>query len=168
MSPGLKLLIKQAQAAGLDQPAQPIKAAGRDKLVAQLNAALTAEFKATQLYTLAAALVTGEARLDLAEYLAGEAADELKHAKLLSDKLVAMGELPKVGAITISIDPVTNQRLLELIFEAEKKAVETYSELVDLGEQHATRAFVVLMENILEDEQQHLETTQKLLDRGQP
>lgn len=139
--------------------AEPKKA----ELIRGLNDALSDEFAAVRMYTLGAALITGPQRPALAEYLAEEAPDELKHAGLDADKIVALGGAPKVEHREVDFSPVSNKHIFEVVMAAEEKAVRNYTKLIKLAEEIEDRGTVVQLENILADEQTHMEDTAKIL-----
>lgn len=150
-------LLKRAQSGKAAQDGK------KKKMIDGLNGALSDEFAAVQLYTVASTLVTGPMQPGLAEYLAEEGPEELQHAKFLSEKIVAMGGQPEVVDRDVAISPVTNRHIFEVVREKEAEAVATYTRLAQLAEDMGDRALQIQLEDILSDEQKHLEGTERIL-----
>jgi bacterioferritin len=96
------------------------------ELIAGLNEDLAHEYNAIISYMLFSRLVTGPLRLELAGFLEGEIADELEHAKFLSNKIVALGGRPATEPAPVTL-PGTNKEMLELALEAEKDTIRRYA-----------------------------------------
>lgn len=133
------------------------------KVIDKMNEALRHEWTGVAQYAQAGFVVGGLWREVYAEKFHDDAKESFKHAKLVGDKIVALGGVP-----TVERNPVKqSQDLMELLqtgLEFETKAVKVYTELLSLIEED--RAFTVFIENILEEEQSGVDEYNRIL-RGQ-
>jgi len=132
------------------------------ELIDGLNHALASEFQAVIQYLHYASMVKGLDRLTLAKFFEEEIADELKHARFLSDKIVALGGKPTVQPLPVesTADP---RRMLELVLQAEEQAVKQYTGLAQLAEKAGMKGLQVALEDMVADETRHAEETRLLL-----
>ncbi len=94
-----------------------------------------------------------------------EAAEEsFRHAKLIGEKIVALGAVPTIERNTVR---QTNnlEEMLQLAYEFESAAVELYKSALTLAEDD--RPVVVLLESLLLEEQQGVERLAKILNKVQ-
>lgn len=134
----------------------------KQELIEKLNEDLAGEYAAMIQYTTYAAQVTGPYRPQLAAFFAAEVADEMGHAAFLSNKIVALGGTP-----TRSAGPVpaaeTNREMVEAILAAERQAIKMYSERAREAEEYGDRGLVVALDDIVRDETNHAEETERVL-----
>jgi bacterioferritin (cytochrome b1) len=78
-------------------------------LLAGLNEDLAHEYAAVILYRTYASAVTGPFRQELRAFFANEIPDELGHAQLLADKIVALGGAPTVQAADVKSTTIRNR-----------------------------------------------------------
>jgi bacterioferritin len=133
------------------------------KVIDKMNEALRHEWTGVAQYAQAGFVVGGLWREVYAEKFHDDAKESFKHAKLVGEKIVALGGVP-----TVERNPVKqSQDLMELLqtgLEFESKAVKIYTELLPLIEDD--RAFTVFIEDILQEEQQGVDEFTRIL-RGQ-
>ena len=136
----------------------------KQALIDGLNKDLAGELGAVIQYTTYAAVANGVHRPTLVGFFQGEIPDELGHAQFLANKIAALGGTP-----TTQPDPVkvgaTNRELLELVLEAESRAIENYTERVSQAEAVGDIGLKVQLEDQIRDETNHREETMRLLEQ---
>lgn len=135
----------------------------KEQLIEALNKDLATEFQAITMYTVYSAKVKGPWRQQLADFMQAEIADELQHAQFLADKISALGGEPTTEADTVP-SAATAQEMLGAIANAEEEAVERYTKRAGEAESYGDKALAVMLEDIVADEQGHMEQTRKFLD----
>ncbi len=131
-------------------------------LIKALNEDLANEFQAVIMYSVYSAKVSGPWRPQLVQFMQAEVPDELGHAQFLADKIVALGGEPNTTPVAVP-KAATAREMLEAIAEAEQRAVAGYTERAKMAEEYGDKALVVQLEDMIRDEQGHMEETLKLL-----
>lgn len=134
----------------------------KQTLINALNEDLANELQAVIMYTIYSAKVSGPWRPQLVQFMQTEITDELMHAQFLADKIVALGGEPTTEPVAVP-KADTARAMLEAIAEAEKKAVAGYTKRAQMAEEFGDKALVVQLEDMVRDEQGHMEETLKLL-----
>ncbi len=134
----------------------------KQKLIDGLNQDLAHEYQAVIAYTVYAAEVAGPFRPTLRSFFLEEAADELKHAQMLADKISALGGVP-----TVELQPVpqaTSARaMLEAVLAAETETIERYTKRMAQAEEMGELALVAQIHEMIVDETHHKEEVAKML-----
>lgn len=129
-------------------------------VIDQLNEILKHEWTGVAQYSQAGFIIEGVWREVYAEKFLGDAEESFGHAKLIGDKISALGGVP-----TVLRNEVKQSRdlreVLEYSLAFEAKAVEMYTNAIELAE--GNRALVVFLEDILKDEQEGVDEYTKLL-----
>lgn len=133
-----------------------------DEIVKHLNDALAYEYQAVMMYTTYAATISGIHRGELREFFQAEVADELGHAQFLADKISALGGQPVTEARPFEV-PETPRGMLEAVEAAESEAIDRYTDLREKAEAFGDISLVNHLEDMITDETDHKEETQKLL-----
>ena len=134
----------------------------KKKLIAGLNADMNRELEAVMRYMLEASIMTGFGGHEAREVFEAEVADELGHAKLLADKIVALGgklEVKPAYPTPIYDAKKALQRELKMELEAIKNYKERVKEADELGE----IGLKVKLEELIADETGHAEEIERLL-----
>jgi bacterioferritin len=108
------------------------------------------------------ALVKGLDRPQLSAFLRGEIPDEQGHAQFLADKIVALGGIPTTDARPVPAAN-DNRQILQRVLEAEQAAVRGYKERIQQADAFGDVGLRVQLENMVQDETNHMEEVQKLL-----
>jgi bacterioferritin len=141
----------------------PVKSAEKTSLINALNEDLAREFQAIVRYVHFAATVTGPYRPQLASLFRDEVNDELEHAIYLANKIAAYGGTP-----TTEIPPTEPihepKRMLERVAEAERDDVAHYTRRAEEADKAGDVALKVKLEEMIQDETEHLEEVEKILD----
>jgi bacterioferritin len=136
---------------------------GREELIAGLNEDLANEYTAIISYLLYSRLANGRGRLELAGFFEAEIADELEHAKYLSQKIVALGGTPTTEPAPVELSR-ENHEMLELSLKAEKATIARYTRRIDQAEAAGEVGLKVELENLVAEETRHKEDLERVLD----
>lgn len=133
------------------------------KIIDKLNVMLHQEHACAIRYATHAATITGPASESIRARLKEISADEVEHAEILRDRIIALGGEPSMGISIEDLKPATNlQDILRINIEEEEIAIVTYSEIL----KHIPHDNAILYHaiwDIIRDEQEHLEELQNLL-----
>lgn len=143
-----------------------------DKLLTELNKAFADEWLAYYMYWLGAKVAKGPMKGEVIAELTEHAADELRHAQMLADRIVELGGTPvlepkqwydvtKCG-YDAPKDPFV-RKLVEQNIDAERCAIDVYAKLVKMVEGKDYKTFTIAQE-ILSDEIEHEEDLEALLE----
>jgi bacterioferritin len=132
----------------------------KSKLIDKLNDCLRHEWTGVAQYAQAGFVVAGLWREVYSEMFFDSAKESFGHAKLVGEKIVALGGVP-----TVERNPVKQStdltEMLNYALDFESKAVKFYNEALALAD--GDRALEVFLENILEDEQDGVDKLTRIL-----
>jgi bacterioferritin len=132
----------------------------RKAVINALNDALTLEYTAVVQYAQFSYCVKGFRRLAVAGWFFEQATESLTHARLIGDKIVALGGIP-----TTQVGSVREARnltdMVKLSLEMERRSVESYQAALALAAEDT--ALRVLLESRIEVEQADVEELEKML-----
>jgi len=132
-----------------------------NKIVEKLNDILRHEWTGVAQYAQAGFVVSGIWREVYSKMFFDSATESFGHAKIIGDKIVALGGVPSIERNQVKqTDNLTE--LLTHALEFESKAVKLYQEALLLADKD-NRPLVVLLENILLEEQDGVDHIEKLL-----
>ena len=134
----------------------------KQALIDGLNDDLAHELGAIILYTHQAATAAGGLGHELRELLQLEAADELKHAQFLADKIVMLGGTPTTQPAAMQVH-ADARAMAEYDLELERQAIRNYVEHSHLAGEVGEIGLKVRLEEMAADETDHLEELQRLL-----
>jgi len=129
-------------------------------IIDHLNECLKHEWTGVAQYSQAGVIVEGVWREVYADTFMENAEESFNHAKLVGNKIVALGGVPAATRNEIKQTRDLNE-ILQNSLEFEQKAVDMYNKALELAE--GNRALVVFLENILEEEQEGVDEFTKLL-----
>lgn len=132
-------------------------------LIDKLNHDLAHELQAIIMYTVYSAQVKGPYRPELVQFMKAEIPDELMHAQFLADKIVALGGIPTTTPAPVPPAEDTHAMLVNIL-EAERLAIHHYATRAEQARALGHLGLAVQLEEMLRDETNHFEETQKLLD----
>ncbi|MGA9531335.1 MAG: ferritin-like domain-containing protein [Anaerolineales bacterium] len=127
-----------------------------------MNDDLSGELMAISQYITYAARSTGAERPQLVEFFNREIPDETGHAQFLANKIAALGGEPTTQARPVP-DAETNRDMLKSVLDAEKQAIDDYTERVKEAEALGDKGLQVALEDIVRDETTHYEETKQIL-----
>src|SRR5688500_6902 len=132
----------------------------KSKLLEKLNECLRHEWTGVAQYAQAGFVVAGLWREVYSDMFFDNAKESFGHAKLVGEKIVALGGVP-----TVERNPIKQSddlaELLAFALDFESKAVKLYTETLGLAE--GDRALVVFLEDILKDEQEGVDELTRIL-----
>ena len=134
----------------------------KKKLIELLNEDLAGELGAVIQYTTYAAKITGPYRPQLSQFFLGEIPEEQGHAQYLANKIVALGGEPTTTPRPVPVAR-DNHAMLEAVLEAERRARADYTQRAKQAEEFGDKGLQVQLENIVADESQHFEETERML-----
>ena len=141
---------------------------GDAKVIEYLNGQLTAELTAINQYFLHAKMQENWGYSKLASYTRSESIDEMKHAELLTDRILFLEGLPNYQRISpLSIGSTVPEQFRSDM-RIEQEAVTRLREGAAYMREVSDITSAVLFEGILADEEHHidyLETQLELLDK---
>ena len=135
----------------------------KQDLINGLNQDLAHEYQAVIAYTAYAAEVTGPFRPQLRDFFLEEAADELKHAQMLADKIAALGGVPTVEPAPVP-QATSARTMLEAVLAAETETIERYAVRMAQAEELGELALVAQIHEMIVDETHHKEEVAKMLE----
>ena len=132
----------------------------KNKMLDKLNDILRHEWTGVAQYAQAGFVVSGLWREVYSGKFFENAEESFGHAKLIGEKISAMGGVPTIerGQVKQSDDLMV---MLQNSLEFESKAVQMYTEALAIAEDD--RALVVFLEDILKEEQEGVDEFTKLL-----
>jgi bacterioferritin len=131
-------------------------------LIENLNQDLANEFSAIIQYTTYAAQAVGPYRPQLSQFFLSEVADEQAHALYLANKIVALGGVPTKQPAEVP-EGGDNRSMLEAVLAAERKAIQGYTERARQAEEFGDKGLAVQLEDMVRDESNHSEETERIL-----
>ena len=133
-------------------------------LINELNVDLSREYSAVIQYRTYASAVTGPYRQELREFFTTEIADELGHAQILADKVVALGGQP-AGPAAPGQDTDDPQQMLKNSLEDEELTVKRYVERRTQAEECGEYGLAVDLDDLIKDESKHRDELRLMLKR---
>ncbi|EMI57319.1 MULTISPECIES: ferritin-like domain-containing protein [Rhodopirellula] len=131
-----------------------------EALIDCLNEILKHEWTGVAQYSQASFIIEGLWREVYAPKFEGDAKESFKHARLVGEKISALGGVPVATRNEIKQSKDLRE-VLEFSLAFEAKAVEMYTKALELAEPH--RSLVVFLEDILLEEQEGVDEYTKLL-----
>jgi bacterioferritin len=131
-------------------------------LIDGLNEDLAAEYQAVIMYRTYASLVTGPYRQELRAFFESEIPDELGHAAVLADKIVALGGTPVMAPADVPVAK-SNKEMLENALKAEEETIARYTRRIEQAEQAGEVAIKLHLENLVVDEATHRDDIRRML-----
>ena len=145
---------------------------GDKEILALLNEQLTAELTAINQYFLHAKMQQNWGLVKLAKHTYEESIDEMKHAEVLTDRLLFLEALPNYQKLNMLRIGQTVKEQLEADLAVEMEAVVRLRHGIEVMRRKGDVTSARIFEHILEDEEKHvdyLETELELLQKlGEP
>ena len=142
------------------------------KLIEELNKALADEWLAYYQYWLGAKVVKGPMREAVVAELTEHAADELRHAGMIVDRIVQLGGTPVLTpedwykvtncGYDAPADPFV-RKIVEQNIEGERCAIEVYQKLANMINDKDPITYNMILE-ILADEVEHEDDLESILE----
>lgn len=134
----------------------------KQPIIDHLNEILKHEWTGVAQYSQAGFIVEGIWREVFAEKFMDDAKESFGHAKLVGDKIVALGGVPVVTRNDVKQSRDLRE-VLQFSLAFESKAVEMYGVAIKMAEELGERSLVIFLEDILKEEQEGVDEYTKLL-----
>lgn len=132
------------------------------KLVDALNKMLAQEHACAIRYATHAAVITGPYSETVKARLKEISGDEVLHAEKLRDRILALGGEPTMQISLEDLKPAqTLEQILAVNMDEEKHAIRSYTEILNTVAPTNVILFRTL-QDIIQDEQEHLEELENL------
>jgi bacterioferritin len=145
---------------------------GDERVIEFLNAQLTAELTAINQYFLHAKMQENFGWVKLARHTRAESIDEMRHAELLTDRILFLDGLPNYQRLSALRIGQSIREMFDADMAVEVDAVDRLRSGVEYMRSVGDITSAAIFETILADEEQHidyLETQLALLDSlGEP
>jgi bacterioferritin len=141
---------------------------GDPEIIALLNDQLTSELTAINQYFLHAKMQQSWGLTKLAAYTRNESIDEMRHAELLTDRILFLGGLPNYQRLFSLRIGQTVREQLQSDLAIELEVVERLRPGIAMCREKGDITTAKLFEDILADEEHHvdyIETNLELIDR---
>jgi bacterioferritin len=128
---------------------------GNDKVIAQLNAALSSELTAIIQYMTQSEMCQNWGYKSLAARTKIRAIEEMKHAEGLIERIIFLDEIP---AVTVGLTPQLGknvQQQMEINLKDELDAVRQYNQAAKVCVAAADEGSRALFEHMIKDEERH-------------
>ena len=139
---------------------------GNVKLIDALNALLADELTAINQYIVHAEMCSDWGYEKLHEHFEKRSIQEMKHAEKLIERILFLEGIPKVDTLNKIHIGSDVAKQLEYDRQAEEGAIKAYNEAIALAgelKDHATRDF---LQEILNDEDEHMDSIEELQIRS--
>ena len=134
------------------------------ELIEGLNEDLAAEYQAVILYRTYASQVQGQWRMELRNFFEAEIPDELGHAQILADKIVALGGTPVTTPARVK--PAKDAKeMLRNALEDEIETIQRYVLRRKQAEALGHYGLAVEFDDLIRDESTHRDEIQLILKR---
>lgn len=134
----------------------------KNTLIENLNQDLSGELGAIIQYLTYAAKTSGPYRPQLSQFFLSEIADEQAHAQYLANKIVALGGEPTTVPRAVPAAK-SNREMLEAVLAAERQATKDYTERSKQAEEFGDKGLSVQLDDMVKDESNHSEETERIL-----
>lgn len=142
-------------------------------IVKLLNSALVDEWYAYYQYWIASFVVTGFMRPDVQKEFEEHADEELKHARMLSERIVQLGGIPVLNIFNSSakgncsyLEPkgFDVMKIISQNIKSEQCAILTYNKILEKLKRTKDYVSFNMIREILEDEVEHEQDLEDLLE----
>lgn len=155
---------KKASAKGDKKSAGEVASAADQQLLADLNIDLAHEYAAIISYRTYASQVQGQWRMELRQFFEAEIPDELLHAQLLADKIVALGGTPTT--VPAPVKPATDAKeMLRNALEDEIDTIARYVARRKQAEALGHYGLAIELDDLIQDESGHRDEIKMVLRR---
>ena len=128
---------------------------GNEKVIEQLNVALSNEMSAVVQYMVQAEMCAGWGYQRLSALTKGRAIEEMKHAERLIERVIFLDGTPNVAVPLTPKIGVNVPQQLELDLADEASAVQEYNEAARICREAGDAGSKDLFESLLRDEERH-------------
>jgi bacterioferritin len=138
---------------------------GNDKIIAKLNFLLADELTAISQYMVHAEMCANWDYKHLAEEIEKRAISEMKHAEKHIGRILFLEGMPVVSELNRMHIGDTVEAQHKNDWEAENGAIKAYNEAIQLAVEVGDNGTRELLEDILKDEEEHIDWIEAQLDQ---
>jgi bacterioferritin len=136
----------------------------KQELIDGLNEDLAFEYAAVITYRTYASQVQGQWRVELRQFFESEIPDELGHAQILADKIVAIGGTPTTVSKPVK-QADSPRQMLENALKDEADTVKRYVLRRKQAEEVGEYGLAVDLDDLIRDESNHHDEIRMILQR---
>jgi len=136
----------------------------RAELIRGLQTDLQGEFQAVIMYRLYASLVQGPYRQELRAFFEAEIPEELAHARILADKIAALGGDPPATPAPVQVVHDAKE-MLQAAHDAEVETIGRYVQRRGQAERAGEHGLAAEFDDIISDETHHRDELGQMLAR---
>ncbi len=136
----------------------------QEEFLEGLNVDLAHEYGAVIAYRTYASQVQGQWRMELRQFFEAEIPDELGHAQILADKIVALGGTPTTQAAPVKQGRDAREMLRNAL-EDEIETIDRYVKRRKQAESLGHYGLAVEFDDLIRDETTHRDEIQMILKR---
>tara|TARA_R110002096_G_scaffold371455_5_gene564837 strand:+ start:8688 stop:9170 length:483 start_codon:yes stop_codon:yes gene_type:complete len=137
---------------------------GNDQVIEALNAGLTIELTAINLYFINAKMCKDWGLERLAKHFYDESIEEMKHAEEVIDRILYLEGTPEIARYDQIKVGKTPEKQIENSYELEKKGVATYNEGVGICTEHKDAGSRDLMERMVVESEESIDWAESQFD----
>ena len=130
---------------------------GDEKVLTELNAALSSELTAIVQYITQSEMCSNWGYLQLAGFHKSRAIDEMKHAEGIIERILFLDGVPEIAVGLKPRPGVSAQQQLEIDLEDEHDAVRQYNASIAVCMAALDEGSKELFEHLLKDEERHVD-----------
>jgi len=137
---------------------------GDPQVIEALNAGLTVELTAINLYFISSKMCKDWGLDRLAQHFYDESIEEMKHAEEVIDRILFLGGVPEIARYHEIKVGTTPREHIESSYELEKKGVATYNEAVALAIDKKDAGSRDLMERMVVESEESIDWAESQFD----
>ena len=137
---------------------------GDEQVIEALNAGLTIELTAINLYFISSKMCKDWGLEALAKHFYDESIEEMKHAEEVIDRILYLGGTPEISRYHEIKVGTTPRAHIENSYELEKKGVATYNEAVSLAIDKRDAGSRDLMERMVVESEESIDWAESQFD----
>ena len=137
---------------------------GHDEVIEALNAGLTIELTAINLYFINARMCKDWGLENLAKHFYDESIEEMKHAEEVIDRIIYLEGVPEIARYDTIVVGKTPKEQIEASYALEKKGVATYNEAIQLCLEKKDAGSRDLMERMVVESEESIDWAESQFD----
>lgn len=137
---------------------------GHDEIIEALNAGLTIELTAINLYFINAKMCKDWGLERLAKHFYDESIEEMKHAEEVIDRILYLDGVPEIARYDVIKVGKTPREQIENSLELETKGVATYNAAIQLCLEHKDAGSRDLMERMVVESEESIDWAETQFD----
>ncbi len=137
---------------------------GNEDIIEALNAGLTIELTAINLYFINSKMCSDWGLHRLAKHFYDESIEEMKHAEEVIERILYLEGTPEIGRYDVIKVGATPREQIENSYELEKKGVATYNEAIALCVEKKDNGTKELMERMVVESEESIDWAETQFD----